>query len=102
VPRIVLQQVEVFPALRETMVSVFCLFAQEGIFLSSSFDLQAQRNQMFCDKVVLIFIIRGLKEDEITECTLEGYTAASHFCRKNIKGEEWLFIVLGTYYNINL
>jgi hypothetical protein len=58
VPRIVLQRLEeVFPAVRETMVSVLCLFAQEGIFLSSSLDLQVQRNQMFCDKVVLKFII---------------------------------------------
>jgi hypothetical protein len=59
VPRILLQRVEeVFPAVRETMVSVLCLFAQEGIFLFSALDFQVQRNQMFCDKVVLIFIIR--------------------------------------------
>jgi hypothetical protein len=58
VPQIILQRVEeVFPPVRETMVSVLCLFAQEGIFLSSSLELQAQRNQMFCDKFVLIFVI---------------------------------------------
>jgi exonuclease III len=28
----------------------------------------------------------GLKEDEITQCTLEGYTLASYFCRKEHKG----------------
>jgi exonuclease III len=28
----------------------------------------------------------GLKEDEITQCTLEGYTVASHVCRKEHKG----------------
>jgi hypothetical protein len=58
VPRIVLQRVEdVFPAVRETMVSVLCLFAQEGIFLSSSLDLQAQRDDMCFAKIVFIFII---------------------------------------------
>jgi hypothetical protein len=47
VPRIVLQRAEdVFPAVRETMVSVLCLFAQEGIFFSLSLDLKAQRNQI--------------------------------------------------------
>jgi hypothetical protein len=57
-PQIVMQRVEeAFPAVTETMVSVLCLFAQEGIFLSSSLDLQVRRNQMFCDKVVLISII---------------------------------------------
>jgi hypothetical protein len=45
------------PAVTETMVSVLCLFAQEGIFLPSFLDLQVQRNQIFYDKVVLIFII---------------------------------------------
>jgi hypothetical protein len=29
----------------------------------------------------------GLKEEEITQCALEGYTVASHFCRKEYKGE---------------
>jgi exonuclease III len=28
----------------------------------------------------------GLKDDEITQCTLEGYTVVSHFCRKEHKG----------------
>jgi hypothetical protein len=28
----------------------------------------------------------GLKVDEITQCTLEGYTLASYFCRKEHKG----------------
>jgi hypothetical protein len=28
----------------------------------------------------------GLKEDEITQCTLGGYTVTSHFCRKEPKG----------------
>jgi exonuclease III len=28
----------------------------------------------------------GLKEDEITQCTLEGYALASYFCRKEHKG----------------
>jgi hypothetical protein len=44
-----------YPAGRETMVSVLCLFGREGIYLSSSRDLPAQRNQIFVIK--LIFII---------------------------------------------
>jgi hypothetical protein len=28
----------------------------------------------------------GLKDDEITQCILGGYTVASHFCRKEHKG----------------
>jgi hypothetical protein len=28
----------------------------------------------------------GLKEEEITQCALEGYTVASHFCRREYKG----------------
>jgi hypothetical protein len=28
----------------------------------------------------------GLKEEEITQCALEGYTVASHFCRIEYKG----------------
>jgi thymidylate synthase len=28
----------------------------------------------------------GLKADEVTQCTLEGYTLASYFCRKEHKG----------------
>jgi hypothetical protein len=55
VPRIVLQRVEeAFPAVTETMVSVLCLHRKEYFCLH---DLQVQRNQIFYDKVVLIFII---------------------------------------------
>jgi hypothetical protein len=39
------------------MVNVLCLFARERIYLSSSLDLEVQGNQMFCNKIVLIFII---------------------------------------------
>jgi hypothetical protein len=28
----------------------------------------------------------GLKEEEITQCALKGYTVAWHFCRKEYKG----------------
>jgi hypothetical protein len=28
----------------------------------------------------------GLKEEEITQCALVGYTVATHFCRKEYKG----------------
>jgi hypothetical protein len=28
----------------------------------------------------------GLKDDEIIQCTLEGYTVASYFCKKEHKG----------------
>jgi hypothetical protein len=27
----------------------------------------------------------GLKEDEITQCAIEGYTVPTHFCRKEHK-----------------
>jgi hypothetical protein len=54
VPRIVLQRIEeVFPAVRETMVSV-CTGRNIFVFIP---HLQAQTNQMFCNKVTLIFII---------------------------------------------
>jgi hypothetical protein len=29
---------------------------------------------------------QGTKEEEITQCALEGYTVATHFCRKEHKG----------------
>jgi exonuclease III len=35
---------------------------------------------------VLAISEHGLKENEISQCTLEGYTAASHFCMKKHKG----------------
>jgi hypothetical protein len=58
VPRVLLQRVEeMFPSLRETMVSVLCLFAQDRVFSFSSEDIQVQSNQIFCCKVVLIFMI---------------------------------------------
>jgi hypothetical protein len=39
------------------MVSILCSFGREGIYLSSYLDLQAQRNQMFSEKIMLIFVI---------------------------------------------
>jgi hypothetical protein len=58
VPRVLLQRVEeIFPSLKETMVSVLCLFVQYRMFLSSSVDIQVERNQIFCCKIVIIFII---------------------------------------------
>jgi hypothetical protein len=48
---------EIFAAVRETLESVLCLFGQERIYLYPSLNFQAQRNQMFCDKTVLIFMI---------------------------------------------
>jgi exonuclease III len=35
---------------------------------------------------VLAISEHGLKEDEIPQCMLEGYTVVSHFCRKKHKG----------------
>jgi exonuclease III len=35
---------------------------------------------------ILAISEHGLKADEIRQCTLEGYTLASHFCRKEHKG----------------
>jgi hypothetical protein len=46
VPGILLHRGEVFPALRETMVSVVCLLTWERIFLSSSLEVQDQRNNI--------------------------------------------------------
>jgi hypothetical protein len=45
-----------FPALRETMVSAYRLFAAERIYSSSSPDIQGQRNRIFSCKIVLFFI----------------------------------------------
>jgi hypothetical protein len=44
----------------------------------------------------LAILEHGLKEDEITQCTLEGYTLTSHFCRKEHK-RGGIATVLGTY-----
>jgi exonuclease III len=35
---------------------------------------------------ILAISEHGLREDEITLCALEGYTVATHFCRKEHKG----------------
>jgi hypothetical protein len=47
VPRIMLQRAEeMFPALRETMVSVLCMCAQKRILLSVSSNSQRNKNFM--------------------------------------------------------
>jgi exonuclease III len=35
---------------------------------------------------ILAIFEHGLKEEEVTQCALEGYTVASHFCRKEYEG----------------
>jgi exonuclease III len=35
---------------------------------------------------ILAISEHGLKDDEITQCTLKGYTVVTHFCRKKHKG----------------
>jgi hypothetical protein len=58
-PRFVLQRIEeTFLAVREGMVSVFCICAQKIILLSSVVSFHSIRNQTFNGKVVLIFIIQ--------------------------------------------
>jgi hypothetical protein len=48
VPRIILQRAEeMFPALRESLVSVLCMCAQKRIVLSSSVNSDSQRNKYF-------------------------------------------------------
>lgn len=42
-----------------------------------------------------------LKEDEIPQSMLEGYTLVSYFCRKKYKGEGLLFTVLVTWCKVN-
>jgi hypothetical protein len=42
-----------FFALRETMVSAFCWFAEERIYLSSSLDVQVQRNNFLWQDCVI-------------------------------------------------
>jgi hypothetical protein len=60
VPKIILQSAEeIFPALRETMVSVLCLCSQKSVFLSSV-SSHGERNQIFYDMLVLVFIIHGV------------------------------------------
>jgi hypothetical protein len=52
VPRIVLQRAEeMFPAMRESIVSVLCMYAQKKIVVSSS------AKQIPYDKLVFVLII---------------------------------------------
>jgi hypothetical protein len=52
VPRIILHRAEeLFPAMRESMVSVLCMYAQQRIVLSSSVK------EILYDKLVLVLII---------------------------------------------
>jgi hypothetical protein len=56
------------------MVSAFRLFAGERIYLSSSPDIHVQRNRIFCEKIVLFFIIHVVT----ILCVVVGIIAVWH------------------------
>jgi hypothetical protein len=60
-PIVVLERLEEHPEWREIVVSAMCLRADKRIISSYSEDLYGPKNKMFSRKLMLPFILCGLK-----------------------------------------